>query len=230
MLLGVCILLLAAAALAEHESSVYLAAMAMGMQNGMATTYSGAVVRTTHMTGIVTDIGLLVGRIAGRYVRGWSIQAVEQADLAADVSKLLLLTILLLGYAVGGAVGGAAYHAIGSDALYLSGAMTGLMGLGYLGYRVGVLQKKVWDQEEHDNLEITFDVHQIDGRRPSIVSLTGASEGEQSSPGRVERRLTAHVIPRMTRRSDVDLDESKRRASLQLTQHFSQHPYLIAGP
>src|SRR5690606_9389894 len=34
------------------------AAAACGLQNAMATAYSGAVVRTTHVTGIVTDLGL----------------------------------------------------------------------------------------------------------------------------------------------------------------------------
>ena len=72
VLLGVCLLLFLAALFAGHSASVHCAAMAMGMQNAMATTYSGAVVRTTHMTGIATDIGLVLGRIAGRQMRGTS--------------------------------------------------------------------------------------------------------------------------------------------------------------
>lgn len=39
-----------------------LAAMACGMQNAMTTTFSGAVIRTTHMTGILTDLGIQLGR------------------------------------------------------------------------------------------------------------------------------------------------------------------------
>ena len=38
-----------------------LAAMAAGLQNALASSYSGAVVRTTHMTGIVTDLGVHFG-------------------------------------------------------------------------------------------------------------------------------------------------------------------------
>lgn len=34
----------------------YLASAACGLQNALATTYSGAVVRTTHVTGVVTDL------------------------------------------------------------------------------------------------------------------------------------------------------------------------------
>ncbi len=38
----------------------YLAPAACGLQNAMITTFSGAVVRTTHMTGIITDLGIMI--------------------------------------------------------------------------------------------------------------------------------------------------------------------------
>lgn len=38
-----------------------LLSTASGMQNALCTSYSGAVIRTTHMTGITTDIGLVIG-------------------------------------------------------------------------------------------------------------------------------------------------------------------------
>ena len=41
-----------------------LISFAMGMQNAMVTRLSGAVVRTTHMTGIVTDLGIEAVRLA----------------------------------------------------------------------------------------------------------------------------------------------------------------------
>lgn len=40
---------------------LYPLAVACGMQNGMVTTWSGAVVRTTHFTGTITDTGLVIG-------------------------------------------------------------------------------------------------------------------------------------------------------------------------
>jgi uncharacterized membrane protein YoaK (UPF0700 family) len=43
-----------------------LVAVAAGMQNAICTSFSGAVVRTTHVTGIATDIGLILG-FAFRY-------------------------------------------------------------------------------------------------------------------------------------------------------------------
>ena len=37
------------------------AAFACGLQNALTTSYSGAVVRTTHLSGIITDIGNVLG-------------------------------------------------------------------------------------------------------------------------------------------------------------------------
>lgn len=39
-----------------------LLAMACGLQNSMVTTYDGIVVRTTHLTGVTSDLGAMVGR------------------------------------------------------------------------------------------------------------------------------------------------------------------------
>lgn len=45
------------------------AAMACGLQNAMVTTYSGAVIRTTHLTGLTSDMGSTIGNwLAGRQV------------------------------------------------------------------------------------------------------------------------------------------------------------------
>lgn len=41
-----------------HLFAVVLAAMSAGLQNGMLTTWSGAVLRTSHLTGVVTDLGV----------------------------------------------------------------------------------------------------------------------------------------------------------------------------
>ncbi len=41
--------------------SEYFAAIACGMQNALCTSYSGAILRTTHLTGACTDIGISIG-------------------------------------------------------------------------------------------------------------------------------------------------------------------------
>ena len=51
-----------------------LAAFASGLQNALATMYRGVILRTTHVTGIVTDFGQALGmRLAGHRVKPWKI-------------------------------------------------------------------------------------------------------------------------------------------------------------
>ncbi len=50
----------------DVEAGIYLAAMAFGLQNGKATFYSGVVIRTSHVTGIITDIGVDLGLLLRR--------------------------------------------------------------------------------------------------------------------------------------------------------------------
>lgn len=57
-----------------HDSftGIVLAATSAGLQNALATQYSGAILRTTHITGVVTDLGIALGRfMLGRAVAPW---------------------------------------------------------------------------------------------------------------------------------------------------------------
>ena len=51
-----------------------LLALSMGLQNGMLTKHAHAVVRTTHMTGIATDIGVIIGHQLGRWLHVLALQ------------------------------------------------------------------------------------------------------------------------------------------------------------
>lgn len=56
-----------------YQQHAYLgqltAAMACGLQNAMVATYSGAVIRTTHLTGLTSDMGAAIGNwLAGRAI------------------------------------------------------------------------------------------------------------------------------------------------------------------
>jgi uncharacterized membrane protein YoaK (UPF0700 family) len=88
-----------------NERGEYLAAMACGLQNAMATSYSGAVLRTTHMTGIVTDLGILLGH--------W----IRREPLEGH--KARLLAQLLVGFILGGLAGALAFTRMGPWALGL---------------------------------------------------------------------------------------------------------------
>ena len=86
--------LLIFAMLLMHQGSFmghYLASCACGIQNALATTYSGAVVRTTHVTGVFTDLGLMLGaRLRGE---------------AIDQRKANLLLLIISGFIGGGLTG-----------------------------------------------------------------------------------------------------------------------------
>ncbi len=69
----------------------FLAAWACGMQNALATRYRGLVLRTTHITGLLTDLGQLLGmRLRGHPIERWKI-----------TTPLVLSTAFALGAAVG---------------------------------------------------------------------------------------------------------------------------------
>lgn len=69
----------------------FTASLACGMQNALATTYSGAIVRTTHLTGIFTDLGIMFGSV----MRG----------KAFDKRKAILFGLIIIGFVTGGASG-----------------------------------------------------------------------------------------------------------------------------
>jgi uncharacterized membrane protein YoaK (UPF0700 family) len=95
----------------------YLAAMACGLQNAMATTYSGSTMRTTHMTGLVTDLGIA----CGHFLRGVSV----------DWYRFRLYGVLFLGFFTGGVIGALAFQRIGYDTLLFPAALSGIAGVGY---------------------------------------------------------------------------------------------------
>jgi uncharacterized membrane protein YoaK (UPF0700 family) len=87
------LLLLASAFLLHHGFAygIVLASAACGLQNALATNYSGAVIRTTHLTGIFTDLGLMLGKsIKGE---------------AFDMRKCVMFLLIIVGFLLGGVVG-----------------------------------------------------------------------------------------------------------------------------
>ena len=46
---------------AQQTAGAALAAMACGLQNAVTATFSGALVRTSHLTGMFTDLGIFLG-------------------------------------------------------------------------------------------------------------------------------------------------------------------------
>ena len=55
-------------------------AAAMGLQNGMLTKHAHAVVRTTHTTGLTTDIGVLLGHQVSRQAHRLALRLRRTSD------------------------------------------------------------------------------------------------------------------------------------------------------
>lgn len=73
----------------------FFASAACGLQNALATTYSGAVIRTTHVTGIFTDLGIMLGEV----LRGETL----------DKRKAKLFLTIISGFIFGGTLGALLY-------------------------------------------------------------------------------------------------------------------------
>lgn len=99
--------------------SVPLAALACGLQNAMASSYYGLIIRTTHMTGILTDLGFLLGSVFrhGKRIGSW---------------KFALLLLILLGFFSGGLAAVFAKLKFGTSSILVMGASLVVAGLVYV--------------------------------------------------------------------------------------------------
>jgi uncharacterized membrane protein YoaK (UPF0700 family) len=116
-------LLFIAAPLIHQQSDLglYLASMACGLQNAMDSTYSGATLRTTHLSGIFTDLGMYLGQ----RLRGLEVDTLR-------IHVCLLVATCFIAGAAGGAVG---FGIMQEHVLLVPAALTGMVGLGYTIYR-----------------------------------------------------------------------------------------------
>jgi uncharacterized membrane protein YoaK (UPF0700 family) len=98
--------------------SVILFAFIMGLQNGMVVSFKGIVVRMTHMSGNITDLGVYVGyKLRGnkneRYITG------------------LIPLVAILSFTVGGVIGVLLYGVIGNAIFLISSGVYILLGVFY---------------------------------------------------------------------------------------------------
>jgi uncharacterized membrane protein YoaK (UPF0700 family) len=89
-------------------TTVMLLCFIMGLQNAVVTKISSAEIRTTHMTGVVTDIGIELGRAA--YFHGAGARGEPGRP---DRGRLRILGAILALFLFGGIAGAAAFKAFG---------------------------------------------------------------------------------------------------------------------
>lgn len=96
----------------------WCAAFACGLQNALAASYSGAVIRTTHMTGICTDIGSILGQACTK-------------DSHPELWRLYLHVPILLSFSAGGFFGQYTFIYSKENALLVPIVLTTILGILY---------------------------------------------------------------------------------------------------
>jgi len=123
LLLESALLIIAVPLLKRHSNfGLYSAACACGLQNAMVSTYSGAVVRTTHLSGMFTDLGIFLGH----WLRG----------LPVDTRRLRLCLLVISGFLAGGIVGAVAFHHLEYSTLFIPATLTAATSATYALYRL----------------------------------------------------------------------------------------------
>jgi uncharacterized membrane protein YoaK (UPF0700 family) len=98
--------------LAEFEGllvpfTVVLLCFIMGLQNAVVTKLSQSVIRTTHMTGIVTDLGIELGKALY-----WNRDG-SQPPVRASLERIQVLGGLLAAFTLGGVLGAFGFKHLG---------------------------------------------------------------------------------------------------------------------
>jgi uncharacterized membrane protein YoaK (UPF0700 family) len=95
----------------------FLASAACGLQNAMISIYSASSIRTTHVSGMFTDIGIMLGH----RLRGHPI----------DLRRLNLYVLLIFGFLLGGVVGCWAFLQWHFTALLIPAALAMVLSIVY---------------------------------------------------------------------------------------------------
>jgi uncharacterized membrane protein YoaK (UPF0700 family) len=104
-----------------QDAAAALLCAAMGMQNSLVTRLSGAVVRTTHLTGVVTDLGIEGARWF-RYARsrlglGVRLTVSNHPAERPHGPKIALLATIFAAFVLGGAAGALGAQGLARDAM-----------------------------------------------------------------------------------------------------------------
>jgi len=89
----------------------------MGVQNAMVSHYKGAIIRTTHLSGVLTDLGLAMGyRLRG---------------LEVESRRVVLHLLILLGFLSGGILASWLYPYLKLNAFLIPAVLSLVLSLTY---------------------------------------------------------------------------------------------------
>lgn len=93
------------------------ACVAMGVQNAMVSHYKGTIIRTTHLSGVLTDLGLALGYRLRR--------------LEVESRRVILHGLIFLGFLIGGILASWTYPYLKLNAFLIPTALSFLLSLSY---------------------------------------------------------------------------------------------------
>ena len=114
--------------------ALFLLCFIMGMHNTVITLLSGGAIRSTHMTGTATDLGIEISR-ALYYSKQ---HHPRLPHVRVNKPKMWLLSGLMLSFLLGGVVGAWGYHLVGHHFALPVSAVLLILGAGSVGYDVKV--------------------------------------------------------------------------------------------
>lgn len=106
-------------------ATVILLCYTMGLQNAVITKISRAEIRTTHVTGMVTDLGIELGKL---FYTNRSRDALGE-PVRADRVRLRVLALLLLAFFAGGLIGALGFQRFGYIATVPLAALLGVLSI-----------------------------------------------------------------------------------------------------
>ena len=128
--------------LLETEVLIGVMLFAMGLQNGLTASVSNAAVKTTHLTGLTTDLGILASMFTKKKYR-------ENRDMR-DKAKLLLS--IASSYLTGGVIAGLVYLHIGFKVFFVVCVfLIFIIFYDYSKFRFKLIRRKYRLREYHRN-------------------------------------------------------------------------------
>lgn len=136
----------------------------------MCTTFSGAVIRTTHVTGTVTDIGLIIG------------QAIFHKRTRKHLWKLKILIPLYISFCIGGIIGWFAYELLHNKAMLVPCTLVGSLGIGHICYCKIVLNYKIekTNQDIYGSKRISALITENNIDSPPLMIVTSDPQSSDS--------------------------------------------------
>lgn len=122
-------------------ATVMLLCFIMGLQNAIITKLSGARIRTTHITGVVTDMGIELGKLL---YWNTSRNNPDRPFVKADRKKLRLLASLVTLFFVGGVAGAVGFKHLGFAASLALAAILLALAIVPVLDDIKVKMKQIW--------------------------------------------------------------------------------------